>query len=242
MLKKKQEKEINENNLLKKKMEEKKKDPEKNKADVEKSIKNMYEWEEQRKKKIEEKKKEKAEKVDNDYDYKPKINERSIQLAESNQLRQKQPNIFLRLSEEDKILKGKKQILIDMYTPSFKPLSYVPKNMNLENLKRKNYISDDQLLEDEEEENRKKRKRRKKHKKHDESNEENEDEEDEDEEDEEGEEEEDDEEEEEEDDEEDDFDYKQDTMKFTEDEIQEAMREKIFHKKKKKKKSKKSAE
>ena len=43
--------EINENNLLKKKMEEKKKDPEKNKADVEKSIKNMYEWEEQRKKK-----------------------------------------------------------------------------------------------------------------------------------------------------------------------------------------------
>ena len=238
VLKKKQEDEINENNILKKKEEEKKKDPEKNKAEVEKSIKSLYDWEEQRKKKIEQKKKEKTEKVENDYNYRPKINGKSIKLAESNQLRQKQPNIFLRLSEEDKLLKGKKQILEDMYTPSFKPMSYVPPNMNLDYLKKRNYISDNQILEeDEEKDNRKHRKRKKKHKKSDESDEENEDDE-EDEEDEEGEEEEDDEEEEEEQDEEGEFDYKQDTMKFAEDEVQDALRDQIFHKKKKKKRKK----
>ena len=96
--------------------------------------------------------------LDNDYNYRPKINGKSIKLAESNQLRQKQPNIFLRLSEEDKLLKGKKQILEDMYTPSFKPMSYVPPNMNLDYLKKRNYISDNQILEeDEEKDNRKNR-------------------------------------------------------------------------------------
>ena len=143
---------------------------------------------------------------------------------------------FLRLSEEDKVLKEKKQILTDMYTPSFKPRSYVPRNMNLENLKKKNYMSQNEVEEGEEEDEdneKKKRKRRKKHKKRsDDSDEEDEDEDEEDEdEDEEGEEEEDDEEEGE--GEEDDFDYKQDTMKYADDDVQDALRNQLFHKKKK---------
>ena len=125
-----------------------------------------------------------------------------------------------------------------MYTPSFKPTPYMPRNMNLENLKRSNYISQyDNELDEEEENAKKHKKRRKKHKKKEESNEENEDEDDEDEdeedEDEEGEEEEDDEEEEEERDEPKEFDYKQDPMIFAEDEVQEALRNEIFHKNKK---------
>jgi len=238
-LKKKQEDEINENNILKKKEEEKKEnkvDDSEKKAQVEKSIKKMYEWEEKRKEKIEQKKKENSEKVETNYNYVPKINERSVQLAENNKLRQKQPNIFLRLSEEDKVLKEKKQILTDMYTPSFKPRSYVPRNMNLENLKRKTYLPQNEIEEGEESDEKKKRKRRKKHKKKSDSDEEDEDddedEEDEDE-DEEGEEEEDDEEEEEEKGEDDDFDYKQDTMKYADDDVQDALRSQLFHKKKK---------
>ena len=238
-LKKKQEDEINENNILKKKEEEKKEnkvDDSEKKAQVEKSIKKMYEWEEKRKEKIEQKKKENSEKVETNYNYVPKINERSVQLAENNKLRQKQPNIFLRLSEEDKVLKEKKQILTDMYTPSFKPRSYVPRNMNLENLKRKTYLPQNEIEEGEESDEKKKRKKRKKHKKKSDSDEEDEDddedEEDEDE-DEEGEEEEDDEEEEEEKGEDDDFDYKQDTMKYADDDVQDALRSQLFHKKKK---------
>ena len=221
----------------------------KKKAQLEKSIKKMYEWEEKRKEKIEQKKKENSDKVETDYNYvpkinpeskilpPPKINQRSVELAENNKLRQKQPNIFLRLSEEDKVLKEKKQILTDMYTPSFKPRSYVPRNMNLENIKRKTYLPQNEVEEEEDEDNeRKKRKRRKKHKKKSDSDEEDEDE-DEDEEDEdedeEGEEEEDDEEEEEEKGEDDDFDYKQDTMKYAEDEVQDALRNQLFHRKKK---------
>ena len=239
-LKKKQEDEINENNILKKKEEEKKEkekekkvDDSEKKAQVEKSIKKMYEWEEKRKEKIEQKKKENSEKVETDYNYVPKINERSAQLAENNKLRQKQPNIFLRLSEEDKVLKEKKQILTDMYTPSFKPRSYVPRNMNLEHLKKKTYLPEGE--EEDEDNEKKKRKRKKKHKKKSDSDEEDEDE-DEDEEDEdedeEGEEEEDDEEEEEEKGGEDDFDYKQDTMKYAEDDVQDALRNQLFHRKK----------
>jgi len=246
-LKKKQEDEINENNLLKKKEEEKKEkekdkkvDDSEKKAQVEKSIKKMYEWEEKRKEKLEQKKKENNEKVETGFDYVPKINQRSVELAESNKLRQKQPNIFLRLSEEDKVLKEKKQILTDMYTPSFKPRSYVPRNMNLENIKRKTYLPQDEVEEGEEEDEdneRKKKKRRKKHKKKKEDSDEEDEDEDEDsdeeDEDEEDEEEEDDEEEEEEKGEDDDFDYKQDTMKYADDDVQDALRNQLFHRNKK---------
>ena len=244
-LKKKQEDEINENNLMKKKEEEKKEkkvDDSEKKAQLEKSIKKMYEWEEKRKEKLEQKQKENTEKVEKDYDYVPKINQRSVELAESNKLRQKQPNIFLRLSEEDKVLKEKKQILTDMYTPSFKPRSYVPRNMNLENLKRKTYLPQNEIEEEGNE--KKKKKRRKKHKKKKEDSDEEDEDEDSDEEDEdsdedsdededEEEEEDDDEEEEEESGENDDFDYKQDTMKYADDDVQDALRNQLFHKKKK---------
>ena len=142
----------------------------------------------------------------------------------------------------DEMLKGKRQILIDMYTPTFKPQSYVPRNMNLEKLKKRTYMSqkDNQNEEEEEEEDdeneKKKRKKKKKHrKKKDGSDEENE--EDDEDADEEGEEEEDDEEEEEEKEEKenDEFDFKQDTMKYADDEVQDALRNNLFHKKKKNK-------
>ena len=208
---------------------------------MDKTIKNLYEWDTQRKKKLEDKQKQNTEKIEKDYAHVPKIDERSVVLAENNKFRQKEPNVFERLAKTDEMLKGKRQILIDMYTPTFKPQSYVPRNMNLEKLKKKTYMSqrDNQNEEEEEEEDdeneKKKRKRRKKHrKKNEDSDEENEDDEDEDEE---GEEEEDDEEEEEEEKEEkedDEFDFKQDTMKYADDEVQYALRNTLFNKKKKK--------
>ena len=241
ILKQKEEDEFKKDNILLKKKEEKKEDSKKNKENVDKTIKNLYEWDTQRKKKLEDKQKQNTEKIEKDYAHVPKIDERSVVLAENNKFRQKEPNVFERLAKTDEMLKGKRQILIDMYTPTFKPQSYVPRNMNLEKLKKKTYMSqrDNQNEEEEEEEDdeneKKKRKRRKKHrKKNEDSDEENEDDEDEDEE---GEEEEDDEEEEEEEKEEkedDEFDFKQDTMKYADDEVQDALRNTLFNKKKKK--------
>ena len=240
ILKKKEEDEFKKDNILLKKKEEKKEDSKKNKENVNKTIKNLYEWDSQRKKKLEDKKKQNTEKIEKDYDYVPKINERSVALAENNRFRQKEPNVFERLAKTDEMLKDKRQILIDMYTPTFKPQSYVPRNMNLEKLKKKNYMSqrDNQNEEEEEEEDedeKKKRKKRKKHrKKNENSDEENED--DDEDEDEEGEEEEDDEEEEEEKEEKevDEFDFKQDTMKYADNEVQDALRNTLFNKKNKK--------
>ena len=197
----------------------------------------MYEWEEQRKKKLKTKEEEKTKKIQEDYDYIPKINEKSSQIAEKNELKIKEPNVFLRLAGHDQILKEKKKILIKLYTPSFQPKSYVPRNMNLNKFKKNNYMSarerpydDEEEEEEEEEDNRKLRKKRRKRRNEDSDDEEED-------EDEEGEEEEDDEEEEEEEEqqeEEDDFDYQQDTMKFAEDDVQDALRNTLFHRKKKK--------
>ena len=213
------------------------KSSEKNKVDVNKRIKGLYDWEAQRKLKIKEKKDKEDKTAETSYDYVPKINEKSTMLAEKNELKIKEPNVFLRLASHDQILKEKKRILIEMYTPTFQPKSYVPRNMKLENLKKKNYMSkrENQIEEeedDEEEENYKRSRRRTKNKRNEDSDEENEDDENEDDEDEEDEEEE----EEQEQQEEDDFDYQQDTMKYAEDDVQDALRNALFHKKKKTKK------
>ena len=235
-LKKQQEDELKENNILLKKNEEKKNDSERNKVNVKKTIKGLFKWEEQRKKKIEDKKKEEKEKIETDYDYIPKIDEKSNKLAEKNQLKIKEPNVFERLAAHDQILKGKKKILIEMYTPTFKPQSYVPRNINLEKLKKKNYMSqrenqigeNEEEEEEEEEEDDRRHRKRKKHKKYQNSDEEEVEEIDEQEE-----EEEEDKGEEEIQEEEDDFDFQQDTMKYADDDVQNALRKSLFNKRKK---------
>ena len=42
-------------------------------------------------------------------------------MAKNNKNRTKEPDVFERLAHEDKLLKEKKQLLVDLYTPSFKP-------------------------------------------------------------------------------------------------------------------------
>ena len=159
MQKKKEEDEIKENVIFRREEKDKDKDKdkensEKNKNNVNETIKSLFEWDSQRKQKIKEKKEEEEKTIETSYDYVPKINEKSIELAEKNQLKIKEPNVFLRLAGHDQILKEKKRILIEMYTPSFQPRSYVPRNMNLEKLKKKNYLSqrENQYEEEEEEE------------------------------------------------------------------------------------------
>ena len=77
--------------------------------------------------------------------------------------------MFERLAAHDQILKEKKKILIDMYTPSFQPRSYVPRNMNLDKFKKKNYLASKENQpeeeEEEEEEEDKEKRKKKKHKK-----------------------------------------------------------------------------
>ena len=244
IIKKKQEDEIKENNILLKKNGKKKHRKGKSdvnetsekqnnkKEEVEKTIKKFFEWEEQRKKKIEDKKKEKTEKIDKENDYIPKINVKSQHLAEKNQLKIKEPNVFERLAAHDQILKEKKKILIDMYTPSFQPRSYVPRNMNLDKFKKKNYLASkenqpEEEEEEEEDEDNEKRKKKKHKKRNEDSDEENEDEENEEEEEDENNEDNDKEEE-----KGDDFDFQQDTMKFADDQVQDALRNSLFKRKK----------
>ena len=120
-----------------------------------------------------------------------------------------------------------------MYTPSFQPRSYVPRNMNLEKIKKKgNYMGtkDNQNEEEEEEDeddDKKKKKKNKNKKKKEDSDEENEDEENEEDEEKE------DNDEGSEEKEEKSFDFKQDIMKYADDDVQDALRNSLFKKKKK---------
>ena len=125
------------------------------------------------------------------------------------------------------MLKGKKQILIETYTPTFQPASYVPRNMNLDKLKKRNIAGFKEGEEDENDDNDEKKHKGKK-KKNKESDEEDE----EDEEEEEDEEDEEDEDEENEGKDDGSFDFKQNAMKFAEDDVQEALRNSLFNKKK----------
>ena len=260
ILKKREEDEIKENNiLLQRKEEEKKKkkkkpkkknenenenegekEGESKKDDKEDRIKGLFEWDKERKKKLEDKQKENTEKIESEYNYVPKINHRSHALAENNKIRQKEPNVFERLAKTDLLLKGKRQILIDMYTPTFQPRNYVPRNMDLDKLKKRNNNEKEEEEEEEEDEDEKKHKKHKKHKKKEkkkkDSEDEDEDEEEEDEQDEENEEDEEDEDEDEEVKNNDGFDFKQNTMKFAEDDVQDALRNSLFNKRKPKRK------
>ena len=170
---------------------------------IKKSFRNylnsMEKWEKERLDKIERKKRELEEKIDKEFDYMPKIDEKSAKIAEKNKLRQKQPNTFIRLAEQDKIIKEKKKILAEMYTPSFQPFCYEPLNLNLK-YQPKNFFEENYLnsLEQDEES--------------------------------------DDDGEEKEGENIDEFDYQQDIMKFTDEQVNNTLRGSLFHHKKKTKK------
>ena len=130
-IKKQQEDEIKENNILltrknEKKKEETKESSEKknNKEVVDKTIKDLFEWEEKRKKKLQDKQKEETHKIETANDYVPKINIKSQRLAEKNKLKIKEPNVFNRLAEHDKILKEKKKNSY-RYVYTFVPTSFL---------------------------------------------------------------------------------------------------------------------
>ena len=180
----------------------------KNKTNINEFIDNLEKWEISRKEKIKQMKKEQEEKIDIEFDHIPKINENSAKLVEKNKLRKNQPNTFERLAQQDKILKEKKKILIDMYTPSFKPFRYEPKNLNFKNTSKNFYFTepnqldfDEELYSDD----------RKSEKIDEDSNEEKEER---------------DESEEIKDDEE--FDYQQDIMKYTNKDVEDTLRNSLF--------------
>ena len=228
-LKREEEKKINENNFLlqknnrkerrerqekkekvvkTEKKDENKKDqnkPEnkKKKEEVEKMIKHFYDWESKRKEKIASKKKAESGKEETEFDHMPKINKRSNSLANKNNKKKDQPDVFSRLSKEDKMLKEKRQVLIDLCTPTFKPNCFLHnqkiKRLNKEspnkNTKKKIYPYNESSSEEEGEE----------------SNEGSE----------------------ESDVKEDNFDYKQDPNNFIEDDIHDELRKMLLEKVKK---------
>ena len=216
-LKREEEKKINENNILLKKNNKNVKkgingknnkiEVKKSKEEVDKLIKNLYDWENKRKEKIEKKLKERSGKAENEFDYKPKINKRSESMAHKSKKRIDEPDVFTRLSKEDKMVKERRQVLIDLYTPTFQPNVFLH-NQKIKPKKKKNDFD-----------NEFNKFNKKKRKKYSES--------------ESGEEDEEDEEEEDDDEEEDDFDYKQDPKIFTEDNVQETLRKALLNKMKK---------
>ena len=171
-------------------------------------LNNMEKREKERLEKIERMKKEQEEKIENEFDFIPKINENSAKMVEKNKLRKKQPNTFIRLAQQDKIISEKKKILTEMYTPTFQPFCYEPLNLNMsaKNMQKKNFFEENYLEELNKEEEL-------------ESDNEGEEEENV-----------------EEEPEKNDFDYQQDIMKFTDEQVEDVIRGNIFHHKKKIKK------
>ena len=172
----------------------------------------MFDWENKRKEKLEKKMKEQNGKEENEFDYKPKIDGRSSSMAKKNKRRTEEPDVFSRLAKEDKMLKEKRQVLIDLYRPTFQPNTFLHnqkikgKNNETEVRKKENPKSESSSDSDDDD-----------------------DDDDDDEDDEEGNEES----SSDSDDEEDNFDYKQDPKIFAEDNVQDAFRKALFNKMKK---------
>ena len=186
-----------------------KKDDEK--TNIQTTIKSLYEWEKTRQRKLETKQKEKK-KPDEQNTFRPKINKKSCSLAK-NKNRDKDPDVFSRLAQEDKLLKEKKQVLINLYTPTFQP-NTLEKGKKIQKRKKLNSIDGKFNKKP------KKFKKLKSPKDSDDEDEEDEDDESEDSEDS----------EEDEESEEDEFDYKQDPKVFAEDDVQDALRKALFNK------------
>jgi hypothetical protein len=130
-----------------------------------------------------------------------------------NKNRDKDPDVFSRLAQEDKLLKEKKQVLINLYTPTFQP-NTLEKGKKIQKRKKLNSIDGKFNKKP------KKFKKLKSPKDSDDEDEEDEDDESEDSEDS----------EEDEESEEDEFDYKQDPKVFAEDDVQDALRKALFNK------------
>ena len=126
----KEEEEINKTNILNK-------NNNRNRKDFDQVLNDLNVWDNNRKKKIEQKKQEKIDKIKNEFDYIPKIDKRSESLAKKNKNRKKESDVFTRLAKEDKILKEKYKILVQLYTPTFKP--------NISNTKRMNKIFENNM-------------------------------------------------------------------------------------------------
>ena len=93
----------------------------------------MVDWEKKRQKRLENKQKEKEEKLLNEFTYTPKINKKSESLAKNKN--KKNADFLQRLSENDKVIKEKRKILTQLYTPTFEP------NVMLRRMKYKNLHS-----------------------------------------------------------------------------------------------------
>ena len=224
-LKKSQQEKLYKDSYLSKKHNKKENEGEtkaNNKENIDKMIKSLYDWENQRKKKIENKQKEKSGAAETKFDYMPKINKRSNSMVKKNKNRKMEPDVFSRLSKEDKMLKEKRQILMELYTPSFKPNVITKKERKKKKEINENNNNDDELNHFNKEISKKKKAKNKY------SSDSDSDEEDEEEDDDEEEEEEDDEEE-----KEDNFDFKQDPKIYVEDNVQNKFRNAFLNKIKK---------
>ncbi len=84
------------------------------------SINKLFEWDLKRKEKINQKRKKKIEKI-KENKHIPKINKRSASMAELKKSKSNARNIFDKLAKLDSVALEKKKILIELYTPSFKP-------------------------------------------------------------------------------------------------------------------------
>ena len=103
------------------------------KKNIIKTINDMVDWEKKRQKRLENKQKEKEEKLLNEFTYTPKINKKSESLAKNKN--KKNADFLQRLSENDKVIKEKRKILTQLYTPTFEP------NVMLRRMKYKNLHS-----------------------------------------------------------------------------------------------------
>lgn len=90
------------------------------KADVNETIDKIMEWEKGRKERLEQQKKERLKYIMRQNKEKPTINRRSVEIAQRRYIDEDgQP--FNRLYNEGAKLKERKKLLVELYTPSFKP-------------------------------------------------------------------------------------------------------------------------
>jgi len=105
-------------------------------VEIDQSISKLLEWENKRKEKIIKKQKEKNNELEK-IKHVPQIDKKSKSIAKRKN-KNKKENIFDRLAKEDDILKEKRKILEELYTPSFKP------NLNLTYRK----IDEEEIIEE----------------------------------------------------------------------------------------------
>jgi hypothetical protein len=111
-------------------------------VDIEQNISKLLEWDNKRKEKIIKKQKEKNNELDK-IKHVPEINKRSRSIANRRKNQKKELSIFDRLAKEDEVLKEKKRILEELYTPTFRPnlnltFSKIDEDENIEDKKKRN--------------------------------------------------------------------------------------------------------